>query len=536
MIRSRLLLGPALAAGLTALALPVVGQPATAAAVDLDFGYSSKLVATPMQVEVFEPTIPLPATPQGEADFGYSRVVADSSSGRSRSSYLWPGAAVGEGAKTIEEAVLGPAMVPAEIANAVYDSGYPIQVNATHPGGPEYEADESFPGMVQRAGATPEKTYAQNGYSSTCDTSGGGGDGGDGGDGGPDLPIDLPFLRASTSSTAASSSAAEEPECPIPAEPSALFGFGGYSSATKNEVLEDGSVKVTTRSAASDITLVAGVVSFSGVKSTIVATSSGKAPEASGKADYGTMTIGGQEFAIGPNGVEGGGQGQEIPGLPDDPNAALAALGITVEVPKPKFTVEGKAFTGVIEGLLITINSKTLTDALRTLPLADLVATIPDTNSELDQIKSALQAAVFLSPKFVFHLGSAQAELTIADPIVIPPLPEVPPTDPEPETPPTTPGGGGTGAVTPPSGVGGTDIPVDTSAPPAAAPTTAEITPASSPGLPPLNTIPGMLMVGSILGAVLAGSYVRRLGAAALGLGGSCADGLDSGLPDLRKA
>ena len=40
----------------------------------------------------------------------------------------------------------------------------------------------------------------------------------------------------------------------------------------------------------------------------------------------------------------------------------------------------------------------------------------------------------------------------------------------------------------------------------------------------------------TLAGAAVAGSYVRRLGAAALGGGGACSHGLDSGLPDLRKA
>ncbi len=63
--------------------------------------------------------------------------------------------------------------------------------------------------------------------------------------------------------------------------------------------------------------------------------------------------------------------------------------------------------------------------------------------------------------------------------------------------------------------------------------------PAAAPvaaGLPPLFSIPGLLLLGGIALAAVAGSYLRRLGAAALGGGASCSHGLDSGLPDLRKA
>ena len=44
-----------------------------------------------------------------------------------------------------------------------------------------------------------------------------------------------------------------------------------------------------------------------------------------------------------------------------------------------------------------------------------------------------------------------------------------------------------------------------------------------------------MLLFAGLGGALLAGSYVRRIGALVLGAGGACPHGLESGLPDLRK-
>src|SRR5690606_37783510 len=55
-------------------------------------------------------------------------------------------------------------------------------------------------------------------------------------------------------------------------------------------------------------------------------------------------------------------------------------------------------------------------------------------------------------------------------------------------------------------------------------------------GLPPLNSIPGALMFGGLAAAGVLGMWLRRIGAAALGGAGSCSHGLDTGLPDLRKA
>jgi hypothetical protein len=58
----------------------------------------------------------------------------------------------------------------------------------------------------------------------------------------------------------------------------------------------------------------------------------------------------------------------------------------------------------------------------------------------------------------------------------------------------------------------------------------------TSAGLPPLTSVPGMLLMGGLLLAAVAGSWMRRLGVLALGGGAACPHGLDSGLPDLRKA
>ena len=55
-------------------------------------------------------------------------------------------------------------------------------------------------------------------------------------------------------------------------------------------------------------------------------------------------------------------------------------------------------------------------------------------------------------------------------------------------------------------------------------------------GLPPLYSIPGAILVGGIALAAVGGTWLRKAGVLALGGAGSCTHGLDSGLPDLRKA
>jgi hypothetical protein len=532
------------AAGLVALALPLmVGAPAGAAE-DRAFGYSALTTATPVYVEIYEPTIPIPATPQAELQLGYTKVIGDSSSSRGRASFLWPGDAVGEGAKTIVEN-LG---LPPEISGPIAEQGYPVQVNSGFPSGPAGEANEPFPGTVMRTGATEKATYAQTGYSSTCDTSGGDDDE-EGGDapgvpaipGLPDLPLPIPGLetllgtserspttsRGSARSSAAAEDSPEETECQIPAQLSALASFGGFQAFSYTERAAD-RISGVSRTAVGDISLLGGVVTMSGVTAKVTSSSDGKTPVGKGRASYGTITIAGQEFSIGPGGVEGGGQSSPIPGLPDDPAAALAQLGLTLTVPEPVFERDGKEVRSVVEGLVVQIDTKTATDAVRTLPLADILNQLPE---EMKELKKALGAAVNLSPRIVLHLGRATSKVETVDPIEIPDV--VPDNDPEGDateggtTGGGTTGGGTSGGVTPAAGTPAA-AGADTSA--------GELPPAElASGLPALFSIPGLLLFGAIAGALVAGSYVRRMGAMALGGGGACSHGLDSGLPDLRK-
>ena len=86
---------PVVAAALAGSMLPLTGAAAAGAddggAAAAFSGYSSSGVATPVKIEVFEPTIPIPTAPQGEISFGYTKIKADSSSSKGRASFLWPG-------------------------------------------------------------------------------------------------------------------------------------------------------------------------------------------------------------------------------------------------------------------------------------------------------------------------------------------------------------------------------------------------------------------------------------------------------------
>jgi hypothetical protein len=518
-------------AGALALAALPVGAVAPAQAGDAEpaySGYATVSHATPLHVELYEPTIPIPASPQAELSFGYSMVEADSTTSLGRASYLWPGDAVGEGWKTIIEN-LG---FPPQISGPLAGDGYPFQVNAGSTGKPSDE-DEPFPGMVMRARSSDDRTTAQTGYSTNCQVEDGQqedkGDGGDGPDA-PSLPgVPPPPSPSSTSEPqdGGATTARAESSCRIPAQLAALVDFGGYIS-TSDFANKGSAVSATSRAALTDVALLGGVITISDVHAGSVALSNGQTGTPRGSSGYGTLAIAGQEFAIGPDGVEAAGRRQKIPGLPDEPAQALRSLGVAITAPQPKTRQHGDQATTDVAALVVTIDSAQLRRKLDAIPFGDIVDQIPD---EAGELKKLLGAAVYLAPKFVITLAETHSEVDTVQGIAIPTIPIT---------------GGGTqsgGSSGGSSGVGtasgSTGAPALATAPPGnpAAPVAAgnlQAEPAAA-GLPPLYSLPGVLLIGGIALATVAGSYLRRIGVLALGGAGSCAHGLDRGLPDLRK-
>jgi hypothetical protein len=534
-----------------------------------------------VRVEIYEPTIPIPASPQAELNLGYSNVKADSSTSRGRASYFWPGDAVGQGFKTIIEN-LG---LPPELAGPIAEQGYPVQVNSNHPAGPESESSEDFPGSISRTSASAEKTTALAGYSTDCRLGqpdaapaeeGEGGEGGEdegpipGLPGLPDLPFPgIPGLGQALSSTVdqtvttltggalsttgqkgqkgGAKAAEEEVECPIPAQLAAVIDLGGVgaSSTVTRSTDDDGieRVKAVSRSVVGEVSLLGGIITLDGLVSTARTTSDGAKATVKGVTDYGTLTIAGQKFRYGSDGFEAAGTPQDLPGLPADPNQALEALGIQLLLPQPTEEREGDKGTVAVGGLQVVIDAGVLRTQLVNggLPIdaiAEAIAGLPFPE-EAGQLKSLLGAALNLAPKFVITLGNASAVVDTSPEIEIP---EVEPGDADND--PTSPVDTGTGTGTGTGGgdLGGGDLPASDPAPagggePAIGDDGA-LTDAGpvGAGLPELFSIPGALFFGGILAATVLGSYLRRLGLLALGGGVSCAHGLESGLPDLRKA
>jgi hypothetical protein len=242
------------------------------------------------------------------------------------------------------------------------------------------------------------------------------------------------------------------------------------------------------------------------------------------------MTVAGQEFSFGPSGYSAGPQHGDAPAIPDQAAAALEQLGVKLVLPKPGLHKKGDTASSTISALQVEIDTGKLMKHLHQLPLDDLINQLPNDPKEL---KSTLQAISGLSPRVVITLATATTQVETVDGITIPTT--VPDNDPGTtgsagggtSSGPTSAGGGTPSATAPGTASGGDAPAADGDLPPS------QLT---GSGLPPLYSIPGAILMGGIALAAVGGTWLRRIGVIALGGAGSCPHGLDSGLPDLRKA
>lgn len=525
--RARLLLTGGLLATLMPMTSPLNGATtATAAEGEPAYGgFTAAALSTPIRIEMFEPSLPIPVDAgiaQLEFDLGYTKVRADSGQSVGRSSLFWPGDPVGEGLKTFAEQ-LGLPSTP------LTSGGYPMQVNSQFPGEPSTQKDNKIPGSIQQTTSGDKTAIAEVGFSPDGAVVGPDeSDGGKGGDG-PANPLSgltdqlqglLGGGLGGIGKTAEST-----PVNPL----AALVDVDGYVSVSKLNAV-DGPVLGVSRSLLGDVRLLGGLITIGGVETVARVSTDGAKGVAAGKALWGKMAIAGQEFAMGPDGITATGQTLPIPGLKDLPADALKQLGVTFSVPEPVKTVEGDQATSEFAGLKITFDMKVLAPVLKALPAGALAELIP---AEAGPVKGVVAGLNALAPRIVVTLGYAKATADTVPPLEFPPAPPADggSTTQQPPAPPAE------GSVGVPTAVDGAPTPPG-AAPPAGEAPVSDLVDAApvSAGLPALFSIPGMMLIAAFAAAAVAGGWMRRIGVAALGAGAPCSHGLDSGLPDLRKA
>ena len=527
----RRLLVTGLAAGVAGLAVPAVPVSPAAAAGEIG-GFSSNATATPLRVEIWEKSIPLPTEPQAELDVSYTRATGTSGpQGSGRASYLWPGAAVGDGFKTIADQL----QLPPEVGKA----GYPFQVNSGYPGGDAKKKDEPFPGMVMRASSDAKESFAKAGFSSTGDVkdddqeakpSGGGG--------APGLP-DLPVPGASTASksakttkTTAKAAADDPPNDGGLGALSQLVTVGGASSVSRTSYATS-TISSTGHAVLTDLDVLGGVITADQLQLTGRTASSLDDSTSKRSVQISGLEVGGTPVRLTEKGIEVAGQGGALPGL-DDPNAALAQIGIKVSL--PTVTTSKTDDAQEVRGVQVEIDLAKLRNQVDTSPLdgplGQIVSQLPD---QLGPLKGFLGLPTQARPRIVLVLGDVVTDAAVSAPVSL-------------DLPASAGAGGGKGGQPPLAGgssgsgtVGGGSAPVATS--PLAGGETQEVVPTTTDavkpvaaGLPPLGTVPGMLLMLGIAIAGAVGFWLQKVGGVVLGAGSACTHGLESGVPDLRKA
>jgi hypothetical protein len=516
---------------LAAAALMGVSLPASTADAKPQFsGFSADATATPLRIAIYEPVVPIPSEPQAELDLAYTK--AESATGPSatgRASWLWPGDAVGEGCKTFVE-LLGAG------DTGLCSDGYPVQVNSQTPGGPATASDEPVKGSVMRTSSSADRTVAKVGWSTDGDVDERepGKDAGEA----PALPVPLPGdlsqLGAAITGKQAAPADEEPPSNAIfPEELAALVDVGGMSSISEL-VTSGNTIRSVGTSRIADLSLLQGLITADSIRVVTSATSNGKRATSGITSRVAGLAIAGTPFVVDRDGVHAAGQTPPIPGLPDDPAKALAQLGISVEVPQGQRSAKGESATAFLEGLKFTIDTRVLRSQVDTTAMQAAVeqvtGNLPD---DAAQLKSLVGALFQVSPKVVITAGNAQVAAQTIQGVTFPPLdlPTVPAG--------TSATGGGAGVSGSSSSGAGALPGVSAPAPAgdAGAPATTDVaTEPVAAGLPPLASIPGALLVGGLILASGVGWWLQRIGGFVIGGAGACAHGLETGIPDLRKA
>ena len=532
----------ATATGLVALSLPA-SQAAADESTTLG-GFAARAIATPVRVEIHEPLIPIPAEPQAELDVAYTRAVATSGpSGKGRASWLWPGDPVGEGFKTFVEQL----QLPPQLG----ENGYPVQVNSGYPGDHPSTADEPFPGMVMRTSADETTTVAKAGFSSSGDLADGDAkkdtdkNKDSGGPAGPPAVPGLPGLPDLPAPPDKEHTRAASDE-PKPEDPDPLGALAGVvtaeamSSVSKTTYGTD-TVVASAITHIKGLSILDGVITADSVRVLSRTTSTLTTSKNDNDVVVEGLAVGGVPFGLTDDGAVVSDSKQPIPGLPDEASAALAELGVSFTLPTATHSSDGGSGSQEVRGLQVAIDFSALRSRFDSGPVDGVIASLPD---ELGDLKAALGAVTQAQPNIVIVLGEALTDSSTVAPIDYTPVDTDPVTDAPTKdgsgagggTGSTGGGSGGAGAASAAGGVGGDTAPTDdtTIAGPVES-TEVGVQPVAS-GLPPLGSVPGALLVGGLVLAASLGWWIQRVGGFVLSGTATCAHGLASGVPDLRKA
>jgi hypothetical protein len=266
------------------------------------------------------------------------------------------------------------------------------------------------------------------------------------------------------------------------------------------------------------------------MKVTSTTVSDGKKATTSGSIRPGAITLAGTDIGLAGEGVKLGDSSTKLPTLPSAVTNLLSKIGIEITYAPSTRTSDGATASLGSDALVISIDTQPLKTALN---VGGLIGPLQDIVSKIPHIGSTLGPLLGIGPKIVIRIGDVFSTATAAPAYV---GPVVNPGGGNP-----TPGGGQTGNPVPPVNTGGGPpinlgggVPTPTTTP-GGTTTTPTTTQPSAFTLPGLGDVPKGLIIGGLALALVAGWLFRYLSAFILGGAGSCAHGLATGVPDLRK-
>ncbi|MCW2494191.1 choice-of-anchor P family protein [Jatrophihabitans sp.] len=496
-------------AGLGAAGLLTLSWPSAATADSSLGGYTADSSASVIHIEVYEPVLPLPSSPQGDFSIGYTSSTADSGpTARALSSYLWPGTVIGDG---FDQLTGKPG------------TSYPIQANSRYPA----TASAPAKNKVQITDGNG-MTTATDGNTTTATVTGLGIAGK-----GVDL---LGGLGAGLGQIAGKAPKPGDKtlSAPVPVSNTlaALVSAKGVTSTSTVKV-SDSKVTSTSTAAAADINILGGVIGLSAIKVTNTETSNGTKATVAGSATIGGLTIAGVPISLGDKGIVIGKTAIKLPAIPATLTSLLKTLGVEIQVAPITKKVTGATSTFNGQALTISIDTHPLKDALNG-PLSLLV------NLLGSQAATSLAPLIELAPRVVLKLGEASGSLS-ASPAYV--GGNGGGTTTPPST--TTGGGGGVTTTTTTGGGGGTiggggglvttpTTPMPTTTTPQQTAVTPQLQQTAAI-LPGLGSMPRFLILGALLLAAAIGWLMQVAGGVLLGGTRTCALGLRTGVPDLRK-
>src|SRR6478609_1484311 len=372
--------------------------PGAAGATSKLGGYTASVGASVVHIEMYEPVIPVPASPQGELSIGYAQATAQSGTTRALASYLWPGSVVGDGFDQI---------------TSQPGTSYPVQVDSRYPAtqqAPKSNRAQLTKGNGMQTYADPDQARATTSglgiHAPDTNPAAGAGAGlgqlvsNQPAPGGGSNPLPLPSSAQVPTTTPSGVPKPPNSPVPVPAPLAALATVHGMTS-TANVDARGARVISSALATAKEVDLLAGMITLKDVTVDSRIISNGKHATNVGGVTISAMSIAGHPIALGKNGLQITDKKAPAPDVPAQVRSGLKQLGISFSISPAKRATNGPSGTFAAQGMTVTVNTAQLRSKLDS-PLNTIAKNLPS------DLTTQLAPVFALRPTLVFKIGETR--------------------------------------------------------------------------------------------------------------------------------